>query len=190
MKEKIKFFFNSKILFLILGLFIGGTTCVFAVTYFPSNQVTYDNSTSTLKSTDVQGAIDELYSTCKECTSTSESSDNVYTLSSNGAVYKWDGSSFNSFGNPTSAGQFVGIATSGDNIYIMRENGAVYKWDGSRFKSFGNPTSAGQFVGIATSGDNIYIMSENGKVYKWNGSSFKSFGNPTRADQFVGVATG
>ena len=39
---------------------------VYAATYFPSNDVTYDNSSSGLKSTDVQGAIDELYNTCKK----------------------------------------------------------------------------------------------------------------------------
>ena len=34
------------------------------MTYFPSNQVTYENSESGMQATDVQGAIDELYNTC------------------------------------------------------------------------------------------------------------------------------
>ena len=37
---------------------------VYAETYFPSNQVTYDNTASGLSSSNVQGAIDELYNTC------------------------------------------------------------------------------------------------------------------------------
>ena len=37
---------------------------VYAETYFPSNQVTYDNTVSGLSSSNVQGAIDELYNTC------------------------------------------------------------------------------------------------------------------------------
>ncbi len=68
MKEKLKNFFKSKILFLILGLFIGGITSAYAVTYFPSNQVTYDNSSSGLAAKEVQGAIDELYGKIQDCT--------------------------------------------------------------------------------------------------------------------------
>ena len=41
-----------------------GTISVYAVTYFPSKDTTYDNSNSGLESTNVQGAIDELYNTC------------------------------------------------------------------------------------------------------------------------------
>ena len=39
---------------------------VTAATYFESSTVTYDNSSSGLSSTNVQGAIDELYNVCKE----------------------------------------------------------------------------------------------------------------------------
>ena len=37
---------------------------VIAATYFPSNQVTYENTASGMQATDVQWAIDELYNTC------------------------------------------------------------------------------------------------------------------------------
>ena len=51
------------------GFIIGILTCsvvgVAAATFFPSNNVTYDNTESDLNSTDVQGAIDELYNACK-----------------------------------------------------------------------------------------------------------------------------
>ena len=60
----LKKLFKNRIFIFVLGIFICGTAGVYAVTYFPSNQVTYDNKTSGLKSSDVQGAIDELYSTC------------------------------------------------------------------------------------------------------------------------------
>ena len=64
MKNKIKKVFKNRIFICILTALITGTISVYAVTYFPSNQVTYDNKTSGLKSSDVQGAIDELYNTC------------------------------------------------------------------------------------------------------------------------------
>ena len=64
MKEKIKEFSKSYLVGLILGIIVSGTIGVIAATYFPSNQTTYDNTESGLSSTNVQGAIDELYGVC------------------------------------------------------------------------------------------------------------------------------
>ena len=64
MKGKIKKILKNRIFLFVLGILISGSVSVFAVTYFPSNQVTYNNGASGLKSTDVQGAIDELYGVC------------------------------------------------------------------------------------------------------------------------------
>ena len=69
MREKLKKIFNNKTFMFIFGGLLFSTVSVYAVTYFPSNQVTYDNSSSKLSSTNVQGAIDELYNTCKAATS-------------------------------------------------------------------------------------------------------------------------
>ena len=65
----LKKLFKNRIFLCVFTALIVGTTSVYAVTYFPSNQVTYENSSSGLKSSDVQGAIDELYSTCESCSS-------------------------------------------------------------------------------------------------------------------------
>ena len=64
MSNKIKKVINTKLFYFILGALIFGTIGVSAATYFPSNDVTYDNTASGLSSTDVQGAIDELYGVC------------------------------------------------------------------------------------------------------------------------------
>ena len=64
MKKKIKEFTKSYLIGLILGIVVSGTISVIAATYFPSNQTTYDNSVSGLKSENVQDAIDELYGVC------------------------------------------------------------------------------------------------------------------------------
>ncbi len=64
MKSKIKKFINSKLFIFIITAIVFSTIGVSAATYFPSNDVIYDNSTSGLESTDVQGAIDELYGVC------------------------------------------------------------------------------------------------------------------------------
>ena len=64
MKEKTKEFMKKYLIGFILGILTVGIIKVSAETFFPSNQVTYDNRESGLSSTNVQGAIDELYNTC------------------------------------------------------------------------------------------------------------------------------
>ena len=64
MKEKTKEFMKKYLIGFILGVLTVGIIKVSAETFFPSNQVTYDNTESGLTSNDVQGAIDELYNTC------------------------------------------------------------------------------------------------------------------------------
>ncbi len=65
MKEKVKKVLKNRIFIFILGGLLFSGISVYAVTYFPSEGVTYDNKESGLSSTDVQGAIDELYNVCK-----------------------------------------------------------------------------------------------------------------------------
>ena len=63
--QKIKEILKNCIFGIILSAVLCGGISVYAVTYFPSKQTTYDNSTSGMTSTNVQDAIDELYSVCK-----------------------------------------------------------------------------------------------------------------------------
>ena len=64
MKEKIKKIIKSRIFIFVCTALLFGTIGVSAATYFQSSDVTYDNTVSGLKSTNVQGAIDELYGVC------------------------------------------------------------------------------------------------------------------------------
>ena len=85
----LKKLFKNRIFIFVLGIFICGTAGVYAVTYFPSNQVTYDNKTSGLKSSDVQGAIDELYSECANPTTVGDSIlDSVPIITTGEGLYK------------------------------------------------------------------------------------------------------
>lgn len=72
--------FKSRVFWCLVTALVVGTISVSAATYFPSNDVTYDNKTSGLKSTDVQGAIDELYNTCS---SSMISGEYIYYTSNN-----------------------------------------------------------------------------------------------------------
>ena len=85
MREKLKKIFNNKIFMFIFGGVLFSAVSVYAVSYFPSNQVTYDNSSSKLSSTNVQGAIDELYNVCSKTVS---SGDYFYFSSHLGGIYR------------------------------------------------------------------------------------------------------
>ena len=62
--KKIKEFSKKYLIGFFIGLILFTVVGVYATTYFPSNQTTYDNKTSGLNATNVQTAIDELYNTC------------------------------------------------------------------------------------------------------------------------------
>ena len=186
MKEKIKNFFKSKMLIFAIGIFIGGATGVCAVTYFPSDQVTYNNSSSKLQSTNVQGALDELYGKCKACSSTGSSSSggNIYVLGNGGSVFKYNGSYFQYIGDIGDRG--AGIAVSGGNIYVLGDSGSVFKYNGSYFQPIGDIGDRG--VGIAVSGGNIYVLDDDGSVFKYNGSYFQPLSDISSTG--AGIAVG
>lgn len=115
MKEKLKKVFKNRIFICILTALITGTISVYAVTYFPSNQVTYDNTTSGLKSSDVQGAIDELYNTCSSAV---QAGDYIYFTVGGGAssiIYRVDINGSNL--------QLLYIVQAGDinNLYVVND---------------------------------------------------------------------
>ena len=64
MKEKVKEFAKQYLPGFVLGIITAISISVIAATYFPSNDVTYDNNESGLQSINVQEAIDELYGVC------------------------------------------------------------------------------------------------------------------------------
>lgn len=69
MNKSKKFYLKTNLIGFIIGVIIFGGLAVYAAVTFPSNEVSYDNSSSGLFSTNVKGAIDELYKTCSAITS-------------------------------------------------------------------------------------------------------------------------
>ena len=88
MKENLKKFINSKLFVFIITALVFSTIGVSAATYFPSNDVTYDNSTSGLSSTNVQGAIDELYNNCSNSSATTAENIIKNIVTSGDGLYK------------------------------------------------------------------------------------------------------
>ncbi len=62
--NKLQFYLKKNLISFIVGATIFSGVGAYAAVTFPSNEVSYDNTSSGLKSTNVKGAIDELYNTC------------------------------------------------------------------------------------------------------------------------------
>lgn len=63
-KENKKKYLKNNIICFVIGTIIFGVISIYALVTFPSNEVSYDNKSSGLSSTNVKGAIDELYKAC------------------------------------------------------------------------------------------------------------------------------
>lgn len=68
----------------VLGLVIAASTGYAATILFASGQVSYDNSSSGSSSTNVQDALDELYTAASSCGSTSSATPSFYAFGNYG----------------------------------------------------------------------------------------------------------
>ena len=159
MKEKTKEFFKKYLIGFILGVVSAGAVIVYAETYFPSNDVTYDNKESGLTSTNVQGAIDELYQVCtKEPTAGDTILDNTDIVTSGDGLYEdeyedgryfYKGANPNNyvtFNNEQAGWRIVSIEPDG-TIKIMRINSiGKQAWDTSNSNNWGRPASLNTYL--------------------------------------------
>ncbi len=122
MKNKVKKIFNNKIFTFILGGIVFSSISVIAATYFPSGDVTYDNTASGLQSTNVQGAIDELYNSCSK---TITSDNYIYFLVNSGSIYGLNLENnelkavFNNYGTEIEGSSIKDFFVTSDYIYLM-----------------------------------------------------------------------
>lgn len=146
MKKKIANFVKNNFKGIAVGVIIGGVIFgsigVSAITYFPSNDVTCDNSVSGLESNNVQGAIDELYNTCSNS-----------SIVDDGVL------------------KGVEIVDCGDGLYKDNyvENRYVYKGtDPNNYVTFNNQEAGWRIIAVEPDGT-IKIMGK-GKSSKWASS--------------------
>ena len=159
MKNRIKKILKNRMFLCTLTAIIFGTVGVSAATYFPSNDVTYDNTESGLKSKDVQGAIDELYSACQTpSTGGSGILEKVPVVTSGDGLYKdeyEDGRYFYKGTNPNNyvtfnneqAGWRIVSIEPDRTIKIMRDKSIGYfSWDTSSKNNWARPASLNTYL--------------------------------------------
>ena len=158
MKEKTKEFLKKYLIGFILGIISACTVSVIAATYFPSNDVTYDNSASGLTSNNVQGAIDELYGVCFPPKAGDTILDNTDIVTSGDGLYEdeyEDGRYFYKGGNPNNYVTFnneqagwriISIEPDG-TIKIMKDASIEdIAWDTSNSNNWARPSSLNTYL--------------------------------------------
>ena len=143
---------KRKSMLLIIIVLLFGVVGVTAATYFPSNQTTYDNSYSGMTSTNVQGAIDELYNVCSSK----------------------KGSSQVSIGN-----QEVKVVTSGDGLYKDEYIDGRYLYRGANpnnYVTFNGENAGWRIISIEKDGAMKIRASESKSNQRWNE---KAWGKPS-----------
>ena len=172
--KKIKKVLKNRIFIFVVTALVFGTIGVSAATYFPSNDVTYDNTESGLESTNVQGAIDELYNTCKN---PSTGGDGILDS--------------------------VDIVTSGNGLYKDEYENGKYTYKGANpnnYVTFNNEFAGWRIVSIEsdktikivrnTSVGNQCFNSSCGYAsdYRWSSSPLNTYLNNTYYNSFNSVA--
>lgn len=151
---------KSRVFLCILMALIIGIAGVSAATYFPSVDVTYDNTDSGLVSTDVQGAIDELYLKAQQLSSGSDdrvedmggtvsSGDGLYADSYEVGRYFYKGKNPNNYitFNGEKAGWRIISLESDGTIKIMRTaNVGNRAWDSSNSNNWARPLSLNTYL--------------------------------------------
>ena len=160
MKEKLRKIVKSRIFIFVCAALLFGSIGVSAATYFPSVDVTYDNKESGLVSTDVQGAIDELYVKAQQVSSGSDdkvedmggtvsSGDGLYADSYESGRYFYRGKNPNNyitFNGEKAGWRIISIEPDG-TIKIMRTaNDGNRAWDSSNNNDWARPSSLNTYL--------------------------------------------
>ena len=155
----IKKILKNNIFCFILGAFIFGVVGVSAATYFASSDVTYDNSASGLSSTDVQGAIDELYGVC---TTPMTAGDTIL--------------------------EQVEIVTSGDGLYSDEYEDGRYFYRGgnpNNYITFNNEFAGWRIVSIELDGTIKIIKNESIGNIVWATSNSNNWSRPATINTYL-----
>lgn len=115
--KKIKEIFKNNlkiVIAFILGIIISGTTVYAATIIYNANQVGFNNSNTSLSSTDVQGALDELYTRASNCKK----------APNNTVYYAFGDPTTSSTTNYSTLNRKIFIARNGDqrSVCVIRSN--------------------------------------------------------------------
>ena len=178
MKEKIKKIIFGYLPGFITGIIICGGISVIAATYFPSNQTTYDNTNTELKSENVQDAIDELYGVCFPKTAGDSILDDADIVTSGDGLYEdeyEDGRYFYKGGNPNNYVTFnneeagwriISVECDGTIKIMKNESIGNQAWDTSESNNWARPATLNTYLNEDYYNDSLNATAQSQIVAK------------------------
>ena len=150
MKNKVKEFIKSYLPGFILGVISAAVVVVYAETYFPSNQITYDNTASGLSSSNVQGAIDELYGVCFPPTAGDQIiEDGGLEKDPYECRYFFTGANPNNyvtFNGETASWRIISVECDGSVKIMKTAKIGIMAWDSSNLSNWARPASLNTYL--------------------------------------------
>ena len=146
-----KNYLKTNLISFIVGVLIFSCIGVYAIVNFSSNDVTYDNKESGLSSTNVKGAIDELYTECTKEPTAGE------TIIENAGLekdpyecrYFFTGANPNNyitFNNEKAGWRIISVECDG-TIKIVKNNSiGEMAWDSSNSNNWAKPASLNSYL--------------------------------------------
>lgn len=148
--KKTKYYIKNNLIGLIVGGIIFGSLGVYAAITFPSNEVSFDPSNSTLLSTNVKAAIDELY---KKCTNPSTGEkiikDNGLEKDQYECRYFFTGANPNNyitFNNETAGWRIISVECDGTIKLINVSSISNYWWHRSSSNNWALPVTLNTYL--------------------------------------------
>ena len=211
--KKFKEFAKEYLIGFVIGIVVCGGVSVIAATYFPSNQVTYENGSSGLESNNVQGAIDELYNVCFPPTGSDtitdllpSNSDELYE-DEHGDIRYYGKSPNNYVSFNNELWRIIGVIDGKIKI-IRNESIGDYAWASSGSNNWNNASLKSYLNGEYYNGiDETYKKMISEETYYLGGSTSSNYstltasgyynaerdssqvfsGNPTSTTQYIGL---
>ena len=171
----------------VIGILLCSIVGVYAVTYFPSNQTTYDNKESGLNSSNVQSAIDELYNECSKPATIGENIlEQTDIVSSGDGLYKdeYEDRYFYKGKNPNNYITFnneiwriISIEYDGTIKIIKEDSIGEIAWDEANTQNWSTPASLNTYL------NNTYLNTLKASAQKQIAVGNFSLGAVTRGNQ-------
>ena len=157
---KLKKILKSKIFIFIITALLFSVVGVSAATYFESGAVTYDNTESGLTSTNVQGAIDELYVKAKQVSGGSDdkvedmggtvsSGDGLYADSYESGRYFYRGANPNNyitFNGEKAGWRIISLEPDGTIKIMKTASIGNIAWDTSNSNNWARPATLNTYL--------------------------------------------
>ena len=99
---------------------------------------------------------------------------NVWTVSDDGIILKWSGSSWDAQTSGTTK-NLLGIwGSDANNVWAVGLGGTILKWNGSTWSTQPSGTTVSLAGVFGTDSKNVWAVGDGGTILKWNGTAWSA----------------